>query len=449
MTHQDDRQLRRNLRFLKETIQDFVPHNVNAISRHGNASLELGWLAAVAIVCWGWTSANETLTRRVEKACAVVGELFNVDTTVTRQGLMKALASNGGALAQALVDSFSNRLKQMKGKWTSHGKVNVAVDGSKFAAPRTLSNQRRFSAGKSANGKADKCYQSPAEASKAATVQLLTTVFWHIGTELPLLWKIQGSSGSERLCVQELVGKLPENARIIGDAEYVGYPLWSTIMGSKRSFLCRVGSNVTLLKDLGHYKFKDGFVYLWPEQAERRGEPPLVLRLHVIQNGKTKIYLVTNELDMSHEVACQLYKQRWGIEVFFRAVKHSCEKRKATCTSPDNVITELHWTLLGIWAAMYSGKDTHRQRRKNINRISPIRVMRAFYECIDSVCAHIRPICLVTESIATAVIVDESERTTSKSSRNYPRKKKHKSCRPPQITPASPQRKRKAIKFNL
>lgn len=55
-----------------------------------------------------------------------------------------------------------------------------------------------------------------------------------------------------------MLDDLPRNARLIGDAEYVGYPLWSKIHNSGRSFFVRVGSNLTLLKQLGEHRVEDG-----------------------------------------------------------------------------------------------------------------------------------------------------------------------------------------------
>src|SRR5438067_1889409 len=83
-------------------------------------------------------------------------------------------------------------------------------------------------------------------------------VCWDLTTGLPVRWKVTGGTGSERKSVAELLEELPANARLIGDAEYVGYPLWTAIIESGRSFLFRIGSNVTFLKNLGRYRLQDG-----------------------------------------------------------------------------------------------------------------------------------------------------------------------------------------------
>ena len=155
------------------------------------------------------------------------------------------------------------------------------------------------------NKKKQKQYKRTADRSKASTVQVLVTVFWHMTAGLPLRWMTSASNGSERRNAAEMLNDLPRNARLIGDAKYVGYPLWSKICNSGRSFLVRVGSNRSFLKNLGKYRVADGFVYYWPACEMCLNEPPIVLRLFQIHDGKKAIFLVTNELDMDDETACR------------------------------------------------------------------------------------------------------------------------------------------------
>lgn len=94
MPHQDTEHLRINIQSMKAIFDRLIPRETSSLVRHGNASLDPGWLSVVAILCMGWT-ANDTLNERVKTAYTVAGQLFQVSTTVTRQGLMKALANYG------------------------------------------------------------------------------------------------------------------------------------------------------------------------------------------------------------------------------------------------------------------------------------------------------------------------------------------------------------------
>lgn len=446
MSHQDDSHLHENLEAIKGVFDRMLPEQLDSIRRHGNATLEPSWLAAVAITCWGWTTQG-TLTDRVKTACSVVGRVWNVEATVSRQGLLKALATSGEAFVELIVDHMAVTLATLKGHWTRGGKVNIAVDGSKLKAPRTKANQYVFAASHSSSRR--KTYRTTADASKAATVQVLMTVFWHLGTGLPLRWKIDRAGGSERKSVAELASQLPSNARLIGDAEYVGYPLWSTIIRARRSFLFRVGSNVTLLKNLGRYRASDGYVYLWPDRAMHTGQPPLVLRLFTLHNGRHPIYLVTNELEMTEELASELYKGRWGVEVFFRSIKQSCQRSKLCCGVPANVQSELHWTLLGIWSALFLGSETLVDQGVRPDRLSPVKVMRAFTQTISAIHVNGAATALLSDLLAHAQIADESGRNSSKTSRQYPRKKNRRKCGAPQIKQATALQKQAARKLGV
>lgn len=441
MSHQDDAHLRQNVAEIKEILEQAVPESVAAFVRHGNAKLSAGWLASVAVVCWGWMT-TQTLTKRVRSASEVVGYVLGCEETVTRQGLTGALATCGKLLVELILQSLTGRIKNMTGHWSQGGKVNVAIDGSKLAAPRTRANQEYFSPAsqKTRNGKK---YKSSADKSKASTVQVLVTVLWHIQTGLPLWWKTSAAGGCERTSASEMLQRLPPNGRLIGDAAFVGYPLWSKIENSGRSFLVRVGSNTTFLRRLGNSLLADGLVFFWPNAAMHTNQPPMKLRLFHLYNGKESIYLVSNELDMSDELASELYRQRWGIEVYFRTVKETFEHAKLHCLQPDNVLTELDWTLLGTWFALHHGKEAMRHQKRSPHDVSPVEVIRAFQRIVEIIHIKATGIPLLKEVLAKAILNDESHRTTSKASRNYPRKKKHKRCGEPIIcNPTSEQQKR-------
>lgn len=441
MSHQDDVNLRRNIAAFKAILETAVPKTVAAFRRHGNSQLDADWLAAVAITCWGWMT-EQTLSERVPAACKVVGHVFNREETVTRQGFMNALSTCGPELVELMIQSLAAHIMSLKGYWTEKGKVNIAADGSKFAAPRTAENQEYFAT--SGNQKKKKKYKKASDQSKASTVQVLLTVFWHMKSGLPMHWMTSASHGSERRNAAQMLERLPSNARLIGDAEYIGYPLWSKIHSSGRSFLVRVGSNLTFLRNLGKYQIGDGFVYYWPDSIMRANAPPLVLRLIRIRDGKEPIYVVTNELDMDDELASELYSRRWKIEMFFRMVKQTCEHAKLHCLRPANVLTELNWTLLGVWYALFTGKQALVDEGVCPNQISPAKVMNAFTSVVELIRKAACPVPLFKAALAKAVLIEESDRKSSKASRHFPRKKKHKSCGVPNICSPNPEQRKRA-----
>src|SRR4051794_9471661 len=44
-----------------------------------------------------------------------------------------------------------------------------------------------------------------------------------------------------------------------------------------------------------------------------------------------------------------LYRQRWGIEVFYRSCKQTLERRRCLSRTPETCQAEVQWLLLGVW----------------------------------------------------------------------------------------------------
>lgn len=441
MPHQDQTNDAAHLAEIQAALSRVLPESFDGCQRHGNATISAETLAAIAMLCWGWLSGG-TIHDRIAAACDILKRVGRLDEAVSRQGVMQALASCSESLLLAMTEHLAEQVRQLKGHWTSQGKVNIAVDGTRFLAPRSAANQAEYVTENT--GSPPRSYATAADRSKAATVQLLVTVMWHVGSGLPLYWRIGGRSASERHQAAEMLAELPANARLIADAEYVGDPLWRTIMESKRSFLIRVGANVRLLKNLGELQFRDGYVYFWTDKAQRRSQPPLVLKLITLHEGRHLVYLVTNDLELSESQASEIYRQRWGIEVFFRTVKQSAQRRKLTCQSPQNVRTELQWTLLGLWAALFLGRHALHQNQAPIHHLSPIKVLRALTRILLAVRDLATAAPPLRELLKQALRTDESTRASPKTSRDYPRKKTYTPPGKPHLTTATETQKRLA-----
>ncbi len=96
---------------------------------------------------------------------------------------------------------------------------------------------------------------------------------WHAGTGLPWDWRIGPADSSERAHMRAMLEDLPAAAMLAADAGFVGYEGMWEVQASGRRLLLRVGSNVRLLKQLGYVRERESIVYLWPEEAARRGRP--------------------------------------------------------------------------------------------------------------------------------------------------------------------------------
>jgi hypothetical protein len=168
---------------------------------------------------------------------------------------------------------------------------------------------------------------------------------------VPWDFRIGPGTASERRHLEEMLADVPPRSLLVADAGFMGYEFYRRIAAARQSFLLWVGSNVRLLRELGYFE-REGrdTVYLWPERNEN--EPPVVLRLIERDDGKKKMYLVTNVLDkkaLTEKSAGVLYEMRWGVEVFYRSLKQTLEKHRLLSRTPGAAKCELTWAVLGLW----------------------------------------------------------------------------------------------------
>jgi hypothetical protein len=239
---------------------------------------------------------------------------------------------------------------------------------------------------------------------------------------------------------------------LVADAGFVGYDLWQAILASDRHLLIRVGSNVRLLKKLGFTRHEDAqTVYLWPDAAAKRPSAPLVLRLIVLQRKGRKMYLVTDLLDrrqLSERQAAEIYRRRWGIELFYRHCKQTFQRRKLRSLNPDNAMIELEWSLLGLWALGLHSHFHLTRRGVPPERISFAGVLRAYRRPMREYKSAPDPGDRLIELLNVAIIDPYVRR--NRASRDYPRKKQERAPGPPTILRASRQQIKaaQAIKNN-
>jgi hypothetical protein len=387
-----------------------------------------GLALALAAILMSWDPAP-TLGQRFESALAVLDAALprRRRTGRTYQGWVKALAAHGGAVLRALVPHLRTLTEHAAGKhWRVGGEggfVPLGADGSKVDAPRTIANEALGFAGK------DKC--GP---------QIMTLLLVHLGVMLPWAWKAAGVRTGERTLLRDLLHLLPERTLLVADAGFTGFDLLSALRCRGHSFLVRVGSGVHLLRELGYYR-REGksTVYLWPDA--RRDHEPLVLRL--IRVGSA--YLITDVTDprrLSAAAAGELYRRRWGLEVAFRSLKQTLERRAVRSGAAAHALAELDWAVAGLWILSLLGVRSiaaagHAPRRLSL--AATLAAVRA---------ARLRPFTdHALRGRLRRAVQDGYRRHASKRSYRWPRKKDPPTIRPPVVTTATAAQVQQARQF--
>jgi DDE family transposase len=330
------------------------------VRRHGNTTWTVVPLVSLAVL-WVW-SDRPTLTEGFAQAHQLALRLFGTAAVRTYQGLTKALLTWTDRLLPLLWEQLHQRMEECgAAHWRLGVWVPLAADGSRVSTPRTASNETAYSArtygrGKTARSRKNWANQRRRRKKLGQPVrpQIWLTLVWHMGLKMPWAWQTGPSTASERDHFVRLLRELkfPDNTLFCGDAGFVGYELWSTILAGGHHFLIRVGANVRLLRRLGRVRRGRGIVYLWPKEAARTGQPPLVLRLLEFQGPRGTIALVSSVLSdaaLSESQARQLYRMRWGIELQFRAFKQTFGRGTLRARSAGCAAVELQWSLVGLW----------------------------------------------------------------------------------------------------
>lgn len=402
-------------------------------------------LLAVTALLWAW-SDESTLVERFSVVRRIVIFLFSMQHQVAEsyQAFMKILARWTDEMVGAIRVSLQQRMpRQFPDCWELFGFIPFGGDGSRFELPRTQAHEQAFSASrrsKKRKPKSARKRKTPDKHSrKANSPQMWLTTLWHLGTGLPWNWRRGPADSSERAHVLEMLESLPALALIVADAGFVGYDFARAITDSGRQLLIRVGANIKLLKQLGYARESGNTVYLWPDTAAKKNLPPLVLRMIVVHNGKHPVHLLTSVRDtkrLTDRQIIELYRRRWGIELFYRHLKQTFQRRKLRSASPANAEIELDWSFLGLWAMGFYALIEARRVGTSPSQLSVAKMLRAFRRAMKDY-RHPAENGWRLCRILREATIDTYERQ-NKTSRNYPRKKKETPPGSPVIHSATP-----------
>ena len=396
------------------------------------AALETGgwawsaWMLALGAILMAWDS-TPSLTARFDSVWATLRELFPKKRLgESYQGFIKALMKHSPALLSLLTAHLRRRLQDLAAAhWLCQGWCAFAVDGSRVECPRTAANQKVLRcAGKKKTGP-----------------QLFLTTIPHMGMGLPWAFRIGPGTDSERNHLRDLLGLLPPQALLVADAGFVGYDLMAAILRGGGQFLIRVGSNVTLLRELGFAQVQaDNTVYLWPDKHRKKDLPPLVLRLVELHDGRKPVFLLTSVLEesaLSDTQAGALYRMRWGVEVFYRSLKQTLARRKMHSEAPRQAQCELSWALIGLWGLSLMSVHQILAGGGDPLALSVASALRRVRLAIR--CGPRSPKARILLGRLHAALKDSYVRRTSKKARDWPHKKKDKPPGLPRIEIATPE----------
>jgi len=221
--------------------------------------------------------------------------------------------------------------------------------------------------------------------------------------------------------------EFPKNTLFCGDAGFVGYDFWKAIL-KVGHFLVRVGGNVNLLSEQADIKrLGGGIVLCWPKDKMDSGAEPLRLRLVKVKIGKTTMWMLTSVLDrkkLSNKKIIKYYKMRWGVEVEYRGLKQTIDKRSLRCRNSHRVYVELDWSIRGMaFAELLALREqipddhesqTQAEQDYDTTDRSLANAMRALRKCMRNLNKYADPSNDLLSHLSRALVQKYNNRTDKK-----------------------------------
>jgi len=187
--------------------------------------------------------------------------------------------------------------------------------------------------------------------------------------------------------------QLPPGSIIVADRGYVDYELFQKWNQEKAFFVVRMKDNAVYgtVRQLPVLKnrevLSDSLIELTGVQTHKKY--PGVLRRVVVWDevNQCEIVLVTNNFALSASTIGKIYRERWQIELFFKAIKQNLKVKTFIGTSENALYTQIWTALISILLLKYlQYRSTASWALSNL--VAVIRwnlfVHRCLWECLNN-----------------------------------------------------------------
>lgn len=191
----------------------------------------------------------------------------------------------------------------------------------------------------------------------------------------------------------------PKGTIVIEDKGYFDFSLMAARCRSDNHFVTRIKDNTVyealreraLPEGEDQHIIKDEEIMLAGAKAIAAGMGDYALRRVVVydaENDRT-IEVLTNNFEWKAATVAALYKKRWDIELFFKAMKQNLQIKTFLGTSENAVRSQIFIALICYLLLELLRRTTCRARHAFSNFVERIRICLAYYLSLDYVCNHI------------------------------------------------------------
>lgn len=204
--------------------------------------------------------------------------------------------------------------------------------------------------------------------------------------------KVHDSKGLEQLV-------FPKNTVIVEDRAYFDFALMLQRTAADNTFVTRIKTNTQYKteeeKDLPEGSeediLKDEVIMLTSKKAVKTGMDKIKLRLvHVYKEDENKVIeIICNNLDWSARTIADLYKKRWDIEIFFKAIKQNLQIKTFVGTSENAVKSQIYIALTTYLLLQLIKRTISKKVYAFSNFVEKIRMCLYFYLTLDYACNQV------------------------------------------------------------
>lgn len=195
---------------------------------------------------------------------------------------------------------------------------------------------------------------------------------------------------------------------IVEDRGYFDFSLMLARIKAQNIFVTRIKDN-TVYQSIKEFELpdnkdqhilKDELIMLNGTKAIETGINKHPLRRVVVFDDKNSrtIEIITNQLTWDAATIGALYKKRWDIELFFKALKQNLQVKTFVGTSENAVKSQIYIALISYLLLELMRRNTCKIKQAFSNFTEKIRICLTYYLTLDYVCNQIQPlVCKVKE----------------------------------------------------
>lgn len=220
---------------------------------------------------------------------------------------------------------------------------------------------------------------------------------WDDTLMIPDLVNISEAKLHDRYGLAQLV--FPKDTIIVEDRAYFDFGLMLSRIKAENVFVTRIKDNTVyeVIEELelpdnkDQDILKDEIIELTSTKAKEAGIAAYKLRLvHVYKEDENKVIeIITNQLDWTARTIADLYKKRWDIEIFFKALKQNLQVKTFIGTSPNAVKSQIYIALICYLVLELIKRTMAKRTHAFSNFVEKIRICLPFYLSLDYVCNQI------------------------------------------------------------